>query len=86
MPAEARVEEDNRIPEEIVTEMRAIGLFGLSIPETYGGLGLTMEEEVLIEVRRSCGGVLAGSRHAEPHVLPTWLISGVRPFDLTTRF
>ena len=26
--------------------MRAIGLFGLFIPETYGGLGLTMEEEV----------------------------------------
>jgi acyl-CoA dehydrogenase len=27
--------------------MRELGLFGLSIPEEYGGLGLTMEEEVL---------------------------------------
>ena len=28
--------------------MRELGLFGLSIPEEYGGLGLTMEEEVLV--------------------------------------
>jgi len=48
LPAEARIEEDNAIPAEIVSEMRALGLFGLSIPEQYGGLGLTMEEEVLI--------------------------------------
>lgn len=48
VPAEARVEEDNRIPDGIVADMRALGLFGLSIPEQYGGLGLTMEEEVLV--------------------------------------
>src|SRR5262245_37838460 len=28
--------------------MRGLGLFGMSIPEAYGGLGLTMEEEVTI--------------------------------------
>ncbi len=28
--------------------MKALGLFGLSIPEDYGGLGLTMEEEVSV--------------------------------------
>ena len=28
--------------------MKALGLFGLSIPEEYGGLGLTMEEEVSV--------------------------------------
>ena len=28
--------------------MKALGLFGLSIPEEYGGLGLTMEEEVAV--------------------------------------
>ena len=48
LPAEARVEEENAIPPEIVAEMRALGLFGLSIPEEHGGLGLTMEEEVLV--------------------------------------
>lgn len=48
LPAEARVEEDNAIPPEIIAEMRTLGLFGMSIPEEYGGLGLTMEEEVLV--------------------------------------
>jgi acyl-CoA dehydrogenase len=46
VPAEAKVEEDDAIPAEIIDSMRKLGLFGLSIPETYGGLGLTMEEEV----------------------------------------
>lgn len=48
MPAEARVEEDDAIPAELIDEMRALGLFGLSIPEAFGGLGLTMEEEVIV--------------------------------------
>jgi len=30
--------------------MRELGLFGLSIPEEYGGLGLTMEEECLVGI------------------------------------
>ena len=34
------------MPDDIIAEMRELGLFGLSIPEEYGGLGLTMEEEV----------------------------------------
>ena len=48
MPAEAQVEEDNAIPPDIIDDMRSMGLFGMSIPEAYGGLGLTMEEEVLV--------------------------------------
>jgi acyl-CoA dehydrogenase len=48
IPAEAQVENDNEIPANLVEEMRTLGLFGMSIPEAYGGLGLTMEEEVMI--------------------------------------
>ncbi|CAN7681508.1 acyl-CoA dehydrogenase family protein [Paraburkholderia hospita] len=47
VPAENEVAETDEIPAGIVGEMRELGLFGLSIPEEYGGLGLTMEEEVL---------------------------------------
>lgn len=47
VPAENHVAETDEIPADIVAEMRDLGLFGLSIPEEYGGLGLTMEEEVL---------------------------------------
>ena len=48
VPAEKIVEATDEIPPEIVAEMKALGLFGLSIPEEFGGLGLTMEEEVLV--------------------------------------
>ena len=47
-PLEARVAEEDEVPAELVAEMRDMGLFGLSIPEEYGGLGLTMSEEVRV--------------------------------------
>ncbi|MEQ1610437.1 MAG: acyl-CoA dehydrogenase family protein [Hyphomonadaceae bacterium] len=47
-PNEQLLSETNAIPDAIVRQMRDLGLFGLSIPEAYGGLGLTMEEEALV--------------------------------------
>ncbi|WP_321926825.1 acyl-CoA dehydrogenase family protein [Paraburkholderia guartelaensis] len=48
VPNEERVSETDEIPADIVDDMKAMGLFGLTIPEQYGGLDLTMEEEVLV--------------------------------------
>jgi acyl-CoA dehydrogenase len=48
VPAEAEVSETDQIPADIVREMKGMGLFGLTIPEEYGGLALTMEEEVMV--------------------------------------
>lgn len=48
VPAEEIIAETDEIPADIVAEMRELGLFGLSTPEEYGGLGLTMEEEALV--------------------------------------
>ena len=48
IPNERQVADSDEVPPQIVAEMRALGLFGLSLPEAYGGLGLTMEEEVLV--------------------------------------
>jgi acyl-CoA dehydrogenase len=45
IPLEAKVSEDDAVPPEALAEMRGLGLFGLSIPEEYGGLGLSMEDE-----------------------------------------
>ncbi len=54
-PLEGAVEDADAIPEDLVEEMKALGLFGLSIAEEYGGLGLTMTEEckVAIELGRT---------------------------------
>ncbi len=45
VPAEDIVEQTNDVPEDIIQEMRELGLFGLSIPEEYGGIGLDMTQE-----------------------------------------
>lgn len=48
IPAEDVVEETDAVPDEIVAQMREMGLFGISIPEEYGGLGCTIGEEAAI--------------------------------------
>jgi acyl-CoA dehydrogenase len=47
VPNEEIVAETDQIPAALLQEMKDLGLFGLCLPEEYGGLGLTMEEEVL---------------------------------------
>lgn len=47
-PLEAQVSEEDAVPDDVIEDMRQLGLFGLSIPMEYGGLGLTMEEECLV--------------------------------------
>lgn len=46
IPNEREAAENDRIPDEIVAEIKELGLFALSIPEEYGGLALNMQEEV----------------------------------------
>ncbi|MBA2057962.1 MULTISPECIES: acyl-CoA dehydrogenase family protein [unclassified Psychrobacter] len=48
IPMEHWVAENDRLPDDIINQMRELGLFGLTIPEEYGGLGVTMEEEVTL--------------------------------------
>ncbi len=50
IPREDEVAETDAIPQDVVADMRRMGLFGLTVPEEYGGLGLTMEEEVLTAI------------------------------------
>ena len=49
-PIEAQVAENDAIPDDVLAEMRALGLYGLSIPEEYGGLDLSMEDECLVGI------------------------------------
>ena len=50
VPREAEVAAKDAMPEDLVAEMRALGLFGLAIPEDYGGIGLSVEEEVRVAI------------------------------------
>ena len=53
MPIEAEVDRNDLIPEPVVERMRTLGLFGHSIPEAYGGAGLTSEELSLVNMEVS---------------------------------
>ena len=48
IPNEDRVEYDDAVPDEIISEIRDLGLFGLTVPEEYGGLGLNSSEEIQV--------------------------------------
>jgi acyl-CoA dehydrogenase len=48
VPAEAEVSANDEVPQSIVDEMKALGLFGIAVPEQYGGLALDMETECLV--------------------------------------
>ena len=55
IPLEPKISEEDKIPEEVVQEMRDLGLFGLTIPQEYGGIGLNTEQEcrVVMELGRT---------------------------------
>ncbi|GAA1238438.1 acyl-CoA dehydrogenase family protein [Janibacter melonis] len=46
VPAEDEIESTDAIPEHVRRAAADMGLFGYALPEEYGGLGLTMSEEV----------------------------------------
>lgn len=53
MPREAEVAQADEVPADLVEAMAAQGLFGYSIPEAYGGAGMTTEELVLAAMELS---------------------------------
>ncbi len=53
IPLEEEVDRTDQIPESLVVRMRALGLFGHSIPTAYGGAGLTTEELARVNIEVS---------------------------------
>jgi len=74
MPVAIEWEHSGRYPTEIVDHMKAMGLFGLTIPEEYGGLNLDMVSFCLVyeEIARGWMGIagILGS-----HGLSAWMIA-----------
>lgn len=62
VPREVEVESLNEVPADLVDEMAQIGLFGFSIPEVYGGAGMSTEELVLAAIELSQASVAFRAR------------------------
>ncbi|WP_426518169.1 acyl-CoA dehydrogenase family protein [Diaminobutyricibacter sp. McL0618] len=46
VPLEEQIEEEDRIPDDLIAESKEMGLFGWAIPEEYGGIGLDAVQDV----------------------------------------
>jgi len=57
LPNEDRTEREDKVPDEVVAEMRRLGTFGWSIPKAYGGAELTTEELALAFMELAQGSV-----------------------------
>ena len=62
IPREAEVERDDQVPTDLVDEMARRGFFGWSIPEAWGGAGMTTEELVLAAMELSQASVAFRAR------------------------
>jgi acyl-CoA dehydrogenase len=50
VPREEQIEDEDRIPDDLRAQAAEMGLFGYALPEEYGGLGVTMTEDVELAV------------------------------------
>jgi len=50
VPLEERIEDEDRIPDQLRAQIAEMGLFGYALPEEYGGLGVTMSEDVELAI------------------------------------
>ena len=62
IPNEPRIAEEMCVPEDITQAMRDLGLFGISIPEEYGGLDCSQEEQVRLTFAFTRGSAVYRSR------------------------
>lgn len=62
IPREAEVEDRDEVPADLVEDMARLGFFGWSIPEAWGGMGMTTEELVLAAMELSQASVAFRAR------------------------
>jgi acyl-CoA dehydrogenase len=50
MPAEAGIDENDEIPARLIAQAKEMGLYGYALPSEYGGLGLSVRQQVLLTI------------------------------------
>ncbi len=67
---------DELIPMEIITEMAELGVFGLTIPEEYGGFGLSKASMCVVSEELSRGYIGVGSLGTRSEIAAELIICG----------
>jgi alkylation response protein AidB-like acyl-CoA dehydrogenase len=74
VPVASELEHADEYPAELVQTMKELGLFGVTIPEDYGGLGLDLTTYALVQVELSRGWMsLSGVLNT--HFMSAWMIN-----------
>src|ERR1700741_4694801 len=73
IPHAQQLEHDDAYPQDIVDGMKEMGLFGLTIPEEYGGLGESLLTYALV-VEQIARGWMSVSGVINPHFIVTHMI------------
>jgi len=85
IPVADEMEHADEFPEKIVEQMKEMGLFGMMVPEEYGGLGMPLSVYALTMVELSRGWMsLAGILNT--HTMATWLIKTFGTEEQKQRF
>ncbi|MEJ6709808.1 MAG: acyl-CoA dehydrogenase family protein [Amylibacter sp.] len=67
---------DNLIPMEIINELAEMGVFGLTIPEEYGGLGMSKASMVVVSEELSRGYIGVGSLGTRSEIAAELIVCG----------
>ena len=70
---------DELIPMEIITELADLGVFGLTIPEEFGGLGLSKASMVVVSEELSRGYIGVGSLGTRSEIAAELILCGGTP-------
>jgi len=70
---------DELIPMEIITELAEMGVFGLTIPEEFGGLGLSKASMVVVSEELSRGYIGVGSLGTRSEIAAELILCGGTP-------
>ncbi|MBL9073786.1 acyl-CoA dehydrogenase family protein [Tabrizicola sp.] len=67
---------DELIPMEVITELAGMGVFGLTIPEAYGGFGLSKASMVVVSEELSRGYIGVGSLGTRSEIAAELILCG----------
>ncbi|HEX9775935.1 MAG TPA: acyl-CoA dehydrogenase family protein [Actinomycetota bacterium] len=85
IPIADDLEREDAYPEKIVEQMKEMGLFGMMVPEEYGGLGLPLTVYALV-VTELARGWMSLSGILNTHTMATYLIKSYGTDDQKQRY
>src|SRR5438034_9756659 len=85
IPIAEEHDHEDKFPEQVVEQMKELGLFGVTIPEEYGGMGLDLTTYAMI-VEELSRGWISISGIVNTHFIGSYLLMKFGTEDQKDRF